>query len=1004
MVPAGPYGSFTTLSIGFDGGGPTSEPFTFTTPRRLLQVDAYNGANVASTVTLSCAGQTTRSQAVAARQLATIATGWSGTCTTVTVGSTNGWDTNFDNLVIDDGNAPLITNVQSSTTSVSATVTWTTNVASNSSVEYGPTISYGSSSPVDPTLGTGHSVTLNGLSGGTTYHYRVHSADADSNEGVSGDFTFGTASTACNPPVTSPIACENSKTGDPATAWDIPSHDAGDPSIQGFATDISYNRGQTVRFKISTPTIAYRLDIYRMGYYDGLGARKQATVFPLALTPQTQPACLTQASIGLVDCGNWADSAVWTIPSDAVSGIYFAKLVRTDTGGASHIVFVVRDDASSSTLLYQTSDETWQAYNSYGERSLYRDFTGTLSAGRAYKVSYNRPFNTRTNRDGLGQRSFVWHAEYPMVRWLEANGYNLSYMAGVDADRRGAGYIQQHGTYLSVGHDEYWSGNQRANVEAARAAGVNLAFFSGNQTFWKTRFENSIDGSSTPYRTLVTYKETHANAKIDPTAAWTGTWRDPRFSPPADGGRPENALSGQIFMVNGVTNNAMNVPFAYSRLRLWRNTPIASLSQGATQTITAGCTCLLGHEWDEDQDNGFRPAGTARLSSTVANVPQYLLDYGSTFGSGTATHNLTLYRASSGALVFGAGTIQWSWGLDGTHDGTPSVADVNIQQATVNVLADMGAQPSSPRPGLFAATQSTDTTQPTSAITSPANGSSVPNGALLTITGTASDSAGQVGGIEVSVDGGATWHPADGHHVMDVRVDAVHARHRHDSFSRGRRLGEPRDALRGGDDHRLGRDPRDVRRPEQSQSSIERSVPKRGHQLGYQRLVPVGPVAAVHHQQRRIQRSGSNDGDLHAHQPAAAGPGRCLQRRHRGVDGHPVLRWTTHHHAVGRRQSARDNCDGLDHPLQRRRHDRQQQRVGYELRYVLVRPVARAAYSLKTRFLKLVSQPLVLVTITLEQAAVQFVWIVVNWLGAICVVTSGLPSQLSVTVVAAPPL
>ena len=69
---------------------------------------------------------------------------------------------------------------------------------------------------------------------------------------------------------------------------------------------------------------------------------------------------------------------------------------------------------------------------------------------------------------------------------------------------------------MSVGHDEYWSGAQRQNVEAARDAGVHLAFFSGNEIFWKTRWEPSIDASSTAYRTLVSYKETHANAKIDP--------------------------------------------------------------------------------------------------------------------------------------------------------------------------------------------------------------------------------------------------------------------------------------------------------------------------------------------------------------------------------------------------------------------------------------------------------------------------------------------------------
>ena len=153
-------------------------------------------------------------------------------------------------------------------------------------------------------------------------------------------------------------------------------------------------------------------------------------------------------------------------------------------------------------------------------------------------MSYNRPFTTR----GGAPEDWLFNAEYPMVRWLERNGYNLSYSTGVDSDRRGAELLE-HRTLLSVGHDEYWSQTQRANWEAARAAGVHMAFFSGNEVFWKTRWEDN-------HRTLVTYKETHANAKIDPTAAWTGTWRDPRFSPPADGGRPENALTGQIFTVN----------------------------------------------------------------------------------------------------------------------------------------------------------------------------------------------------------------------------------------------------------------------------------------------------------------------------------------------------------------------------------------------------------------------------------------------------------------------
>ena len=100
-------------------------------------------------------------------------------------------------------------------------------------------------------------------------------------------------------------------------------------------------------------------------------------------------------------------------------------------------------------------------------------------------------------------------------------------------------------------------------------------------------------------------------------------------------------------------------------MRLWRNTSIATLAPGQTATLS---NYTLGYEWDSDLDNGFRPAGLIHLSTTTHSVPEYLLDYGSMFGPATATHNLTLYRAPSGTLVFGAGTVQWSWGKEQTWE------------------------------------------------------------------------------------------------------------------------------------------------------------------------------------------------------------------------------------------------------------------------------------------------------------------------------------------------
>lgn len=574
-------------------------------------------------------------------------------------------------------------------------------------------------------------------------------------------FSVREAASSCASPANQ-IEAENCLPGTPNTEWEIDSL-IGDTTIQGFATDMSVNVGGTVRFKVNSNTSNYKLDIYRMGYYGGMGARKITTVNPIAF-PQ-QPPCIYQAPTGLTDCGNWTETARWDVPANATSGIYFAKAIRNDTGGASHIFFIVRNDASHSDILFKTSDASWQAYNTYSAN--FYGCNGETSSGcRAFKVSYNRPFYTRSYEP----ETWVFNAEYPMVRWLEANGYDVTYFTDVDAERNGS-LVLNHKLFLSNGHDEYWSGNQRANVEAARNAGVHLAFFSGNTVYWKTRWESSIDGTGVPYRTLVCYKETWAEAVIDPQdpPTWTGTWRDPRFSPPADGGRPENALVGTLTKVAGAYSGTMTVPQSDGRMRFWRNTSIATLGPGQTATLAPGS---LGAELDADEDNGFRPAGLVHLSTTSVNSDVILLDYGSLVGPGSFAHHLTLYRHSSGSLVFSSGTYRWAWGLDANHDlgGLGQTTNGAMQQATVNLFADMGVQPVTRQPGLVAATASTDSVAPISIITAPLAGSSVTSGTIVTITGTATDSGGGVvGGVEISTDGGTTWHPATGREAWSYR-------------------------------------------------------------------------------------------------------------------------------------------------------------------------------------------------------------------------------------------
>ena len=266
----------------------------------------------------------------------------------------------------------------------------------------------------------------------------------------------------CAPPVTNKVACENTKPGDPPSDWQM--NGIGDSTIQGFATSMSVNVGQTVNFKIKTPASSYHIDILRLGYYGGDGARLIASnIKPSASLPQTQPNCLTNSSTGLVDCGNWNVSASWTVPSDAVSGLYIAHLVRNDTGGESQILFVVREDASHSDLVLKTSDTTWEAYNDYGGNSLY-SCTVSCPPGSpggykaAYAVSYNRPFDGTLPTDN--GRSDPFYAEYQLIRFLERNGYDMSYVSSHDLDANPS-LLQNHKVVISSGHDEYWSAGER---------------------------------------------------------------------------------------------------------------------------------------------------------------------------------------------------------------------------------------------------------------------------------------------------------------------------------------------------------------------------------------------------------------------------------------------------------------------------------------------------------------------------------------------------------------
>ena len=126
--------------------------------------------------------------------------------------------------------------------------------------------------------------------------------------------TAPAAAAPCDQPIANEIACENTKPGNPASEWDVSG--SGSAAIQGYATSIGVNQGETVSFKVDTPSTDYRIDIYRMGYYGGSGARKITTIQPSASLPQNQPDCQTTASTGLIDSVPYANAAIaWAPPT-----------------------------------------------------------------------------------------------------------------------------------------------------------------------------------------------------------------------------------------------------------------------------------------------------------------------------------------------------------------------------------------------------------------------------------------------------------------------------------------------------------------------------------------------------------------------------------------------------------------------------------------------------------------------------------------------------------------
>ena len=596
-----------------------------------------------------------------------------------------------------------------------AALSWQPSSGATSYALYRGTSPTAINTRVTPTGFAGTTFTDSSAGNGTNYFYAVRALNADG-ESVTGQRT-GVTPRARSCSSGNAVVVENCFPG--TTDWKTPNGARMfDGGLDGFVSASSINAGESVELRVGVQwEVPYHVEIYRTGHYGGSQGRLISTI--PGLSGHYPPSCYDEVTTtGLFDCANWPVAATISTTTDWPSGVYLLKLVREDTGNASEVPLVVRDDGSDSDVVYGVPTTTYVAYNRFEGKSLYSGLSNppnTVSgAKRAVKVSFDRPYSQPTN----GPDAHDWYSrtDVATVSWLEQQGYDTTYIASEDIHAHGE-QLSDHEVFVAGAHDEYWSQEMFDAVKAARDAGTSIVFTGANTAYWKIRFQASpVTGRAN--RVVVGYK-TIESGPADPSGIPTTTWRDP-----AGPNRPENELIGQMYVGENLGKDfPMRVSAAEGRNRFWRYTPLNDLDAGTFEQFG---TALLGWEWDARVDNGREPPGVQTLASTPVDG-QLIQDNGRFQSPGTTTVNSTLYRAASGALVFSSGTNNWWRGLALNVHGAGE-PNVRVQQATMNVLADMGVRPTTPASGL-----TVDPVGPPAVTsTTPANGagSVVPTSAL----------------------------------------------------------------------------------------------------------------------------------------------------------------------------------------------------------------------------------------------------------------------------------
>lgn len=464
------------------------------------------------------------------------------------------------------------------------------------------------------------------------------------------------------------IVLENQKPG--ASDWQLtrvrPDRDGfRTPRVEGYASKQSVKAGEAIEVFVSTnPPMPFKVEIFRTGYYGGKGARLLKTLgpFPGVTQPTPEP-----GPKNIHEC-RWTPTFKLEVPADWPSGVYLGRLTTLPEGDASpywqsYVVFIVRDDRPAD-ILFQCSDNTWQAYNRWPNKySIYSHPKG--GQGPWADVSFDRPYGREAQFDAVVNDPLTFGSgeylplEFPLAYWLEQHGYDVTYCSNSDMITADRGLKCK--AFVSVGHDEYWDIRQFRSVERMRDEGVSLLFLSGNSVCWVTPFRSASDGREN----RIMFRGGPYGASNDYAVR-----REREHGPFPERGPDEGLLMGarNVEPVNGGGDWVVEAPGHW-------------IFEGTGLKKGDRIPGLIGWEYHGDP----------------ADIPGLVVVGNGTAWVGGETPQrwaATVYPGPKGNVVFNASTIFWPQGLSSppghtlpwSHGSRPHGPDERVQRMTRNVL------------------------------------------------------------------------------------------------------------------------------------------------------------------------------------------------------------------------------------------------------------------------------------------------------------------------------